>query len=172
MNNLSTKYKHRFASKHQKVLKEIQDEEKAEEERRKSQLLLMRKDASQSSHKLQELEEKLTHVENATTSLKPPLADLSNFLDVNMCHEPFLQINGLAKLIKLLDREEKKNREGPKNNFSNQIELLRLIRSLALRTVGNFSVSYSEAVQNVPTYLASVMRNFHPVNIAITAFVL
>jgi len=78
-------------------------------------------------------------LENATASIKPLLTELSSYLDTHSCHSTFLEIYGLPRLIKVLDREEKKNREGPKNNFTNQIEILRLVRSLAVRTHGNFS---------------------------------
>lgn len=111
-------------------------------------------------------------LESATSALKPLLSELDNYLESHSCHSNFLDIYGLPRLVKLLDREEKKNREGPQNNFTNQIEILKMIRSLALRSNNNFSQQFSESVHNLPTYVASIMRNFHPVNIAITAFVL
>lgn len=40
-------------------------------------------------------------------------------------------MGGVARLVALLEREEKKNREGVQNNFNNQIELLKFFTQLA-----------------------------------------
>jgi hypothetical protein len=49
-------------------------------------------------------------IEAASNSIKPLLNDLENLLEVNGLYKEFVALNGLTRLQKVLDREEKRNR--------------------------------------------------------------
>lgn len=143
------------------------------EETTKSLLIETAKEATVNhSQKSMDIDSKLRKIENDNTTLKTLISDLENYLQKSDCYLELLKLEGIERLMRVLDREEKKNREGSRNNFTNQMEILRFIRVIACKNNPKVSIAFAEAVQKVPNYVVIILRNFHPVNIAISAYVL
>lgn len=150
-----------------------QDEQERYEAMKQAHLtasMSMQKVVSNGSTYHKDIEDKLQKIESSNSnSLRPLLADLENYLETNGCHKKLLEAeNGLNRIIKLLDREERNNSEGTGMNFNNQIEILRLLKGLSDKA----SSTYIQAVGNCPHYVRSIMKNFHPININISAHVI
>ena len=112
MNALNNKYKHRFVVKHtERMLNITQTKMRKDRENRAPE--------KHGIHK--EIEDRLTKIEESPSTFKTLLHDLEKFLSDKDAHKVFLDIKGVERLVGLLSREEKKNREGTLNNFTNQI---------------------------------------------------
>ena len=68
-----------------------------------------------------EMENKLMKIEQCPSTLKTLLNDLEKYLKEKQLYKQFFEMGGIHRLVTILEREEKKNREGIQNNFNNQI---------------------------------------------------
>lgn len=68
----------------------------------------------------------------------------------------------------ILDRAIAANKQGTKTIFQSQIEILKFLKSLS----DHNSKEYFAAVAEVPDYARILLRAYHPVNVAVTAYVL
>lgn len=70
--------------------------------------------------------------------------------------------------MKILDRAIQTNKQGTRTIFQNQIEILKMLKSLS----DHNPKEYFQVVSKLPEYTIILMRAYHPVNVAVTAYVL
>jgi hypothetical protein len=71
-------------------------------------------------------------------------------------------------LIRILDKAVQANKQGTKTIFQNQIEILKFLKSLC----DHNQKDYFSVVATIEDYPIILLRAYHPVNVAVTAYVL
>lgn len=80
----------------------------------------------------------------------------------------FIKINGIERLVFILDKAILANKQGTKTIFQNQIEILKFLKSLC----DHNPKEYFQVVATIPDYPIILLRAYHPVNVSVTAYVL
>ena len=70
--------------------------------------------------------------------------------------------------MKILDRAIISNKKSHKSIFQNQIEILKFLKSLS----DHSPKEYFTTVATIKNYSLVLLRAYHPVNIAVTAYVM
>ena len=70
--------------------------------------------------------------------------------------------------MKILDRAIASNKKGTKTIFQSQIEILKFLKSVSEHS----AKEYFNSVAEIEDYTLILLRGFHPVNVAVTAYVL
>jgi hypothetical protein len=77
-------------------------------------------------------------------------------------------IDGIRRIVSVLNRAVAANKLGTKTIFQNQIEILKFLKSLS----DQHPKEYFHTVCNIPEYAITLLRAYHPVNVAVSAYVL
>ena len=159
------KYKFRFVELHKRKLKE---------HREKAELDSLRKtqgeeqDQSGQAKKKKDLEEKMKLLESNETAIKIHLGGIDRYISEKNAWSEFIRIEGVSRLVKILDRAIASNKKGTKTIFQSQIEILKFLKSVS----EHCAKEYFGAVGEIEDYTLILLRGFHPVNVAVTAYVL
>jgi hypothetical protein len=70
--------------------------------------------------------------------------------------------------MKILDKAIANNKQGTKTIFQNQIEILKFLKSLS----DHSPKEYFTTIAGIRDYAIILLRAYHPVNIAVTAYVM
>ena len=78
----------------------------------------------------------------------------------------FIEVSGPERILNVLAKEIKINKEGVKTNFSNQIDILRFLKSYSSRYPKEFYINIEERED----YGNIIMETFHPVCTPVSAY--
>jgi hypothetical protein len=112
---------------------------KVEEYKEKSELYRLRRTRhfdedtfkSVEEQRKKELDDKLKLLENNETAIKMHLGSIDRFISEKNCYTEFIKIDGIKRLVKILDKAILSNKQGTKTIFQNQIEILKFLKSLS-----------------------------------------
>ena len=112
---MGLKYKHRFAELHELMKEALKKQEKVKPNPEVIE---------------DQLESKLHAMQQGKQSLKLSVGELEDYLSSNQCYDSFIKVNGVTRLLEILAREVDRNRKGLKYSYSNEIDVMKLLRKL------------------------------------------
>ena len=77
-------------------------------------------------------------------------------------------IGGIRRIVNVLDNAVTVNKRGTKTIFQNQIEILKFLKSLS----DHNQKEYFNNISDIPEYPLTLLRAYHPVNVAVSAYAL